>query len=245
MKKLVAYAAVLCFFAGAAASAQEVVQIDAANPPFMYDGGGKPAGLYCELIREAFKRMGTPVEIRAVPWKRALQDTDAGLAGSGGIYETAERLEKYDYLEPLFDERIAVYAQRGKDFPFKSAADLYGKTVNVISGWSYGDEFDAAVKNGKITVYGVQGDEKTLSMLAAGRNDAALAIPESGDAIVRKMGLDDKIVRLTGFVAVNKSYLAFGKKAGKKDLLAKFNAAIKAMKADGTFEQIVEQTMGK
>ncbi len=50
---------------------------------------------------------------------------------------------------------------------------------------------------------------------------------------------------MTGFVAVNKSYLAFGKKAGKKDLLAKFNAAIKAMKADGTFEQIVEQTMGK
>lgn len=235
----------LRLFAFAFASAQEVVQIDAANPPFMYvTDTGMPGGLYCELILEAFKRMDVPVVVRAVPWKRALYDADAGAAGIGGVYSNSERLQKYDYSDALFEERIVVYVPKGKDFRLTSIADLYGKKINVMAGWSYGDEFDEAVKAGLITVDEVSGDEKTLFLLAAGRNDATLSVLESGEATVRKLGYADRLTRLPEVLIVNKTYLAFGKKAEKIGLIEGFNKAIADMRGDGTFDQIVKDSMG-
>jgi len=114
----------------------------------MYAKGEVAAGLYPALFKEAFSRMGVRTELTAVPWKRALDDTDAGRAGTGGIYQNSERLKKYDFSEPFYEERLAIFVPTGKEFGFDKMEDLYGKSFNVLSGWSYGDDFDAAVKAG-------------------------------------------------------------------------------------------------
>jgi polar amino acid transport system substrate-binding protein len=233
MKKSIAFAVCQALLCLCVVSAQELIQIDQADPPFMYAQDGRPAGLYPRIITEAFSRMATGVEISAVPWKRALSDTDAGKAGTAGIYKNSERLKNYDFSSPFFEERIAVYSLGGK-LKFTKLQDLFGKTVGVIDGWSYGDEFDAAVLAGKIRVETVNGDTNNMRKLAYSHVDAVLAIVESGELALKKMKLESTIQRAPVFFAIYNVHLAFNKSAGKTKLLARFDEAIESMKADGT-----------
>ncbi len=223
---------------------QVTVQFDAANPPFMFQRGGAPAGLYPVLFAEAFRRAGVKATLRAVPWRRALAALDAGRAGVGGIYQNAERAAKYDFSPPFFQERIAIYFPAGKDAS-GTLEDLLGKRVGVLRGWSYGDAFDAAAAAGKLSREEVESDEQNLRKLAGGRLDAVLAIVESGDEQVRAAKLETRVKRLPGLLLTNPVHLAFAKSADKKDVLAKFAAAIEAMKKDGSFDAIVKAELGR
>lgn len=242
MKKHVTIVAGLLFAAAAHLGAQELVQFDQANPPFMYSKGGQAAGLYPALFNEAFSRMRVNAVLSAVPWKRALDDTDNGKSGTGGIYQNSDRLKKYDFSEPFFEERLAIFVPAGKEFPFAKLEDLFGKSFNVLSGWSYGDSFDAAVKAGKIASDGgASNDQNNFLKMMNGRNDAVIAIVESGEAAIKTLKLQGKVKMLPNYLVVNKVYLAFGKSARKTAVLAAFNKAMSEMKKDGAFDKIVEK----
>jgi len=225
--------------------AQESIAFDSANPPYMYEAGGNPAGLYPAIFKEAFSRMGVQAIFIALPWKRALSECDAGKAGIGGIYQNDERLKKYDYSSPYYEEHIAVYTLKSSGFIYSSTADLYGKTVGVLQGWSYGDDFDKAVAAGKIKKEEVASDATNMTKLSNKRLDAILSIVESGDAEVSKQNLSGTVVRQQKYIATSSVYLVFNKTANKKETLSKFDAAISAMKKDGTFDRIVKTVFEK
>jgi len=56
-----------------------------ADPPFMFSKGGATANFYAAILAEAFRRMGVPVPIAAVPWRRVLDDTDSGIKATMSI----------------------------------------------------------------------------------------------------------------------------------------------------------------
>jgi ABC-type amino acid transport substrate-binding protein len=106
-----------------------VIAVDSGNAPFMYEKSGQAAGLYPDLLQEAFKRMGIAASIKAYPWKRALVLGERGEAGIGGIYKTDARVKIYDYSAPLFSEKILIYVKKGSGFEFNTVNDLKGKTL--------------------------------------------------------------------------------------------------------------------
>lgn len=228
---------------GTWANAAEVVAFDEANPPFMYTANAAATGVYPALIAEAFKRMKVDVEFAAEPWKRALEGLDNGKNAVGGIYKNSERLKKYDYSDKLFDEVIIVYVPKGKKSVFNGVDSLKGKTVGVIRGWSYGDDFDNAVKAKVISVEKVSGDSQNFSKLDKGRLDAVLAIKESAEAAIASASLADKVEAVDPPLSSSPSYLAFAKSANKTDLIAKFNVAISGMRKDGSFDKIVSSIL--
>lgn len=226
------------------AGAKETLQIevDADNPPFMYLSGNRPAGVYPAVIAAAFARIGVPVNIEPRPWKRALLDLDAGRSGVGGIYKNAERLNKYDFSDPIFVEQLAVYYRRRQPLLFRGLPDLYGKQVGVIRGWSYGDDFDRARKANLLRINEASGDRQNLSKLAFGRIDAAVAVVESGDAVVAGENFSD-VVRAETLLARNPAHLAFARSARRGALLARFNKALAEMRQDGTLERLIEREL--
>lgn len=228
---------VLSFCAPALA---EQVMLDVSNPPFMYGGDGKALGVYPAILAEAFKKMGVPLEMEAVPWKRAIAAIDEGKAGVGGIYKNEERLKKYDYSDKLFDEVILVYVRKGAEFEFTGVPSLAGKKVGVLRGWSYGDDFDAAAKAGKITADEAEGDGQNFAKLAAGRVDAVLAVRESGDINLASPDTAKAVVALSTPLSNSPSFLAFNKSANKGEVLAKFNATLAQMKGDGSMDKLVK-----
>ena len=221
-----------------------VVDVDAENPPFMSSRAGDAVGLYPALIRAALGRCHDHVRVQAKPWKRAFVEIDKAQAGVGGLYRNAERLAKYDFSDPIYVENIAVFYRTVQPFDFRTVADLYGKRVGVLRGWSYGDDFDVAKRNGSIATEEVSSDRSNFLKLTDGRLDAVLAIEESGQAAMAASGLHG-IEQANAYLASYPVYLAFSKKAAKSDLLVCFNKALAEMKQDGAFERIVRQELGR
>ena len=220
------------------ASAGEKVCFDQENPPFMYQKGEAPTGLYPAIISEAFKRMNVPLTVECLPWNRVIAGADAGEWGVGGIYQNEERLKKYDYSAPIFEEKLMIFVMQGNEFSFNGVADLSGKTVGVMRGWSYGDAFDKAVASGSITKEEVESDEMNFKKLIAGRLDAIVAAPETWLGLKGALDKEGKVVMLSTPMTVNKTYLIFNKSAGKTSLLATFSQTVEAMKTEGVIETL-------
>ena len=223
-----------------------MIGVDAGNPPFMYKQEGENAarGVYPALIKAVFERLNVPVQVQALPWKRVLLDIDRGVAGVGGIYKNEARLLKYDYSDPLFVERIAVYFNKSKPIAYKTIEDLYGKRVGVILGWSYGDDFDLARTYDQISVETVNSDEQNFEKLLRGRVDAVLAIVESGERL-RKHSKYKDLVMAKNLLVSNPAHLAFLKKNNQLVLIQRFNKELVEMKKDGSLDKIVEEELSR
>lgn len=226
---------------GAAVRAQERVDIDANDPPFMFaDATGMAAGFYPEMLRLAFGLMNEPVQIDAVPWKRAIAEIDAGSAGVAGIYKTQERLQKYDYSATLLTEKLVVVARRDRALHFAGLEDLAGLRIGVIRGWSYGDEFDAMRAAGRFQVEEVVGDSPNFNKLEAGRLDAVISI-EQGSRKTLATGNFPSLQVLPVPLAMKTAHLAFSRAQHKGALLARFDAAMEALRRSGEFDRLVER----
>lgn len=226
------------------ASSTELVVFENTNAPFASDKDGTAVGIYPAIVSELFKRVGAPVEIRAVPWKRALAMGIDGEAGIGGIYKSEERLAKYDYTDPIYVESIDIYVPAGKAFPYKGVESLKGKTVGIQAGWSLGDGFDKARAAGEFKVEEVPAAEQNFAKLAAGRLDAVFPTHEAAMTIVAAdASLKGKVEALPTPHSRNAAHIAFGKGANKGDLIKKINAAIVAARADGTLDRVVAESL--
>lgn len=222
-------------------TAPEHVAVEAQNPPFMYAHGPAAAGLYPAVIAEAFRRMGRPVQLEALPWKRALAGLEQGVWGVGGIYMNAERLQKFDYSAPFFDERLMLYTTRERRFEFLTVADLAGKAVGVMRGWSYGDAFDAAVAVNALKKDESETDAANFAKLRAGRVDVVIAAPETWANLRADFAPEGEVVELPTPLARNPVHLVFLKSANKTALLEAFDAAVAGMQADGTMGRLVRE----
>jgi polar amino acid transport system substrate-binding protein len=212
--------------------------VDEANPPFMYKKGDRAAGLYPFIIRYIFQSLQIPVVISPMPWKRALRYADNGKIGIAGIYKNQERLSRYDYSHEIFQEKLAIFVHKELNLNFKSINDLKGRRVGVISGWSYGDDFDIYRRRNLFIVDEAQSDETNFHKLLKKRIDCAIAIEESGQGILANEIFSSKIVQLHRYVATNATFLIFPKSAHQTGLLSEFNLALSALKANYRHQEL-------
>lgn len=234
MKTLMALVAAASI--GSAAFAAEIVVFDDGNPPFMYRQGTEAAGVYVRLTREAFKRAGVEADIQVTAWKRAVAMADAGEAALGGCYMNDERLAKYDFTDKLYDETLLLFVRKGKAFKFETMADLKGKKIGVMPGWSYGDAFDKARADKVFTAEEVESDDQNIKKLVAGRLDAIIIEKLSARKLLGAVPAE--VEALAQPLQQLSTYVAFNKKAGKLSVVKKFNDALRAMRADGSYDKI-------
>ncbi len=227
---------------GATPPAAILINVDIANPPFMYGIQGKAMGVYPRLIQAAFRHMDSPVLVEAKPWNRTLMEGEHGLAGVGGLYKNSERLTKFDYSDQLFVERLVVYFNMLKPVAFSGVEDLKGKRIGVIRGWSYGDDFDRMRKDGDFTVEAVASDEQNFRKLEAQRLDAVITIREAGAVLAPKF--KDLGCAPTP-LALNPTFLAFAKSAYRAALLKQFNSALMQMQKSGEFQKIIAEEFSR
>ena len=85
-----------------------------------------------------------------------------------GIYYNDERATYLDYVQPafMFDE-VVVFVAKDKHLPTRDENDLIGKKGVTNRGESYGNDFDAFIKD-KLTVARANGIDARLQR-AVGR----------------------------------------------------------------------------
>lgn len=175
--------------------------------------------------------------IKAVPNSAAatIPSVQAGRAdiAMGDWTRTVARSEIVDMTDPVYIDQLAMVSKDGAS----SVADLKGKRVGTINGYSWVDSLKAL--DGSVKIY--KSNVEMYADLKLGRLD--IAIDSFGAAKVSTKGTDMKVEVGESDPAVPEtqegSQTGFPVGKSADDLLAAFNANIAEMKADGSIAKIL------
>ena len=214
---------------------------EGAYPPFNYtEADGSLAGFDIDVVNALCEEMQANCEIVAQDWEGIIPGLMAGKydAIAAGMSVTPERLEQVDFTDPYFKNTMVWVAKNDGSF---DANNVSGKNLGSQRATSMGqylqDNFDGKDGN-TANLYDTQ--ENAYLDLASGRVDAILA----------------EKVQAASWLADNPEYGMIGDEidnddniaiALKKDspLLAQFNTALTAIKADGRYDAIAKSYFGE
>ncbi|QDL53674.1 transporter substrate-binding domain-containing protein [Rhodoferax aquaticus] len=249
---LLAGAALLCTMAGlSAAHAQALPDLkgrtivavtENAYPPLNFKDPktGESVGWEYDAFNEIAKRLNAKVEWKLTSWDTMIEAVRQGQfdVGMDGITIKADRKKQVDFSDPyMVSEQFMMVRANEKRFDnpkaFKANAKLLvgaqGGTTNFFT--AVYEVLDGNEKNPRIKLYDTFG----LSMQALKAGDVDMVLTDSASS--------------QGYIkAFPNTYKVVGKPMGheefgfifkpKSNLVAPINAAIKQLKADGTFDKL-------
>ena len=237
----IAATAGLLILASSAAQAQNkelVVGSSATYRPFAYESPTKEiVGYDVDMINAIAKKAGLQIKIVNTPWTgifAALNNGDVDLVISG-VTINDKRKQSYDFTTPYFEARqlIAVHSNSTA----KGLKDLAGKKIGVVTG-STGDDM-ASREFGKTNpdIRRFESTPVVISELANNGLDAAIG----DNGVIAFRTQEHKQLKTVSDASFPKEYFGIVVKQGNKDLLAKLNAGLAAVKADGSYATIYKK----
>lgn len=146
---------------------------DDGYPPVVHSQQGRPQGFLVDVLQRSESRLRDRFDIQLMPWKRAYVLALRGQGGLIGVSRNQEREKLFDFSRPVYNDDIRVVVLKGKAFPFRDLEDLHGRRIGGVTGASYGERVDVAIRDGVIVVDRDIGQVSRLRKLLAGRLDAA------------------------------------------------------------------------
>lgn len=234
-----------------------------AQPPVMqlaslewlpYVGHALPQdGMSAAIARAVAARAGYSIKIDYFPWKRAMQvgGGDPDYAGYFPAYHTAERARECHFSAPMGHSTVGLAIRVAEPLSWHSLDDLAKDKLGVVLGYSNGEQFDAMVRQGKLSVDASISDTVNLKKLLAGRvravviDKAVLRYLLSTDPTLRtqraQLAFDDHpLAELT-------LHVCFQRTAAGKKMQHAYDAALLeidiAKIENGYFEQLERTTV--
>lgn len=224
------------------ASAKPLVLAAADSVPTAFVDKGKQTGMLVDVINEAFRRTGYPVEIAIMPWARCLAEVKAGMVdGIFSVYQTREREQFLTYADEVLITQVQAFFVR-KESTIRFDGDLNKLAelrIGVIHETSYGPRLDAELRKG--TFHKVDPADSASSNIRKLLNDRVDVIPSYRHVVLdsaRTLGVAGSLKELSPAIEAIPSYLAFSKKMDRRQVIDAFNQALRSMKNDGTYEAI-------
>lgn len=220
--------------------AEQVLRL-AANPwPPFTDKSLLNNGVASDLVVNALARAGYTTIYAQVPWERAVrglqQDTYDVLVGA---WHTEERAVFGYFSQPYLINRVRFLQRKGSGIVFRQLPDLYPYSIAVSRGYAYAEAFDQDVRLSKV---GVAGFESGARMLAARRVQLTLE-----DELVARYhlsrslaGIRDQLEFLPQPLSESGLHMLISLRHPRhKQIAEDFNREIAAMRADGSYAQIL------
>jgi polar amino acid transport system substrate-binding protein len=219
-----------------------LVGSDTAYPPFESIEGGKVVGFDVDLMEALAKKLSPPltVKFQTADFKTiftALAAHKYDLVVSA-VTIKATRKETIDFTDPYFKADQSIAVDTAKQPSIKTIDDLAGVTVGAQDGTTGKDCADALKAAGKVKEVRAYKEIPTaFSDLSAGRIGAVLNDLPTSKRIVEQRGGTLKIVQI---VRTKEAYgIAVAK--DNPNLRGALNAALAAMKADGSYSALFEK----
>ena len=214
-------------------------------PPYVEGVLGEDAstGIVVEVVNEIFSRIdNTRARFPLIPWNRALSEVESGSHdGIGMLLKTPEREQYMVYSEPMLVGSSLVWSttEPGEQaFEWNVISDFHGLRIGVIDGYSYGEEIDREIQQGRIEVIKLQTVERMFIMLANDRIDLALATDAVGMVLAKKLP-EAGIKAAKRPTDSDTYYLAISKKSPAVTLIPEINQIIKQLQSAGVIKSIV------
>lgn len=210
-------------------------------PPFV-DPSAPGGGVCVEIVSAALKTQGYAFDMKSVPWARAIANVKDGKYDIlPNTWMTEDRKTFLAYSEPYLTNDIKFIKRKGDPFEYSGLDSLAGKTVATIRGYGYGDAFMKAThftreESSKLIL--------SIKKLVAGRVDLSIEDEIVARSVIAKEApeLMDKIEFCKTPLSSNKLYITSGLKNPRHaEIIAAFNKGLSAIKADGTFAEIMKR----
>jgi len=216
------------------------VGTNATFPPFEYiDDNGQPTGFDVALVQEIGKRLGLKVEVQDMEFDALVASIGSKIdAAAAGMTVTDERKKTVDFSEAYYDATQAVLVKKGSSI--KTQDDLKNAKVGVQLGTTGAGIADDLHGEGsdKTVTYNSYND--VVQDLINGKTDAVIMDQVPAEAYQSQSGDQLEVLPGTQFNFDTEEY-AIALPKGDTELLDAVNGAIDAMKADGTFDSLVDK----
>jgi polar amino acid transport system substrate-binding protein len=210
-------------------------------PPFASpDASGKWEGWEVEFMQAICKQAKLDCVITPVAWDGIIPALTSKkidmIVGSMSI--TPERLKTIDFSDKYYNTPTGVMGPKSEKFD-ATPAGLKGKTIGVQVSTIHQEYATKYFGGAGATVKEYQTQDEANNDLAAGRLDAVQADAIALDAFL-KSDQGKQCCELKGNVkddpAILGAGVGVGLRKGDTELKAKINAAIKAIRANGTYD---------
>lgn len=212
-------------------------------PPLEYENDlNRAEGGAVEIVRTIMAKLGHTVDIRVLPWTRAMQMVASGKAdGIFTAYRNAEREKFLDYSdEVLIAQEVFFYKKKGSPLQFDgNIASIYNARIGIVSTISYGRVFDQY----RQVIQLDKANQLTHSFqkLVKGRIDLVPSNYYVAEYTIEKMGIAGQVERLPRLIESVPSYIAFTRQRDLHDLRVQFDTELKKMKTTGEYGRLLEK----
>jgi len=218
-------------FCGNLFAAELVVATDTNFPPFEFkDKTGKHTGFDVELWDALAKKIGVEYKLQPMDFNGIIPGLQTGQidAGIAGMTIKPERAEVVDFSDPYYNAGLLILVKVDND-SINDVKDLKGKVVSTKLGTTSADFSKAETGASEVKLF-PNNDAMFLELLSGGADAAIFDSPVIAE-FMRTAGKGQ--VKVAGPLYMGQSYgIAFPKGS---ELVAKVNAALKELRADGTY----------
>lgn len=153
------------------------------------------------------------------------------------LFVSAKIKKHYKFTDTFLHTEDKVISRKGEDFSYKTPADLHGKTVGTIRGYSYG-EFDYLIKNGVVQDIRVDHHTQAIGMLSKNRIDAYFGNRHVTPLYIKELGLsiDDFVFSETSLYEFD---VAFAVNLKRPVLYQKLNSFLQRYIASGLLDKLM------
>jgi polar amino acid transport system substrate-binding protein len=219
------------------AQAQDVLRVatDATFPPFEYTEDGKRVGFDVELIEAIAKVLNRKVEWTDIDFKGLIPGLLAKRfdVAASAIYITDERKKVVDFTDSYYPGGLVIMTAKG-DKRIQGPDDLKGKKVAVQVGTKsvnfLKDNFPSVER------IEVEKNQEMFQLVEVGRADAVVTGKPAAKLYARTRGT----LQVVDTPLTVEEY-GYALRKDEPELVMQFNDALKKLKADGTYQQLVNK----
>lgn len=226
-------------------SDKKVIVATAPYEPFIIYDSEKDSvsGIDIDIIDKIYSDAGYQIEYKIVPWDTSINMIKNGLADI--IPTIAINKEREGFLDFSMnyrtESRYNFYTSKENNVCIESIKDLKEKRVGVLAGYTYYTDFD---KNNTFHRDFSVKEEIMFRKLLKGQIDVIILNSYSGDYIIKKMGLSNKI-KLENYkhveADISETRLGFCKIKNNKKIIDLFNNRYSELEKDGTIKKITKK----
>ena len=237
------FGALLLVASSVAISAQTPAQVpplalvSTAWSPFTNEAG--QARFALDLVEAALGRFGVTARttiVSAVEFTPALMS--GRYDGSAAAWKDADRERVLIFSQPYLENRLVLVGRHGADVSAKGLADLAGKRIALVGGYSYGGVIDKA---GPVLVQS-NSEEDSLTRLLKGEVDYTLMDELVVEYIQRNHPQESSKRLQIGVTSLITRELHFAVRRNMpaaESIVSRFNAQLRDMIADRTYHRLL------
>lgn len=215
-----------------------LIGTDTTFAPFEYqDENGEYVGVDIELLAAIAENQGFKYELKPLGFDAAVAALESGQVDGviAGMSITKERQKVYDFSPAYYDSGVVVATK--SDAAYESYEDMKGMTLAVKNG-TEGAEFAESIKDEyNLTLkYFDESPMMYQEVLSGGVAGCVEDYPVMGYGIKNGNGL-----KMVGDMVQGSSYGFAVLKGQNAELLEMFNAGLENIKADGTYQEILDK----